>query len=195
MQNKLLLNKFVTLNNGVNIPTLGYGTYKASENEVLYGVINAINEGYRLIDCASFYQNQVAVGKAIKASRINRNELSITSKVWNTDRGYANTIKSFNKTSEELGVDYLDLFFIHWSANYLQFKDEAKKINQETWRALEDLYLEGKVKAIGLSNFMSHHIEQILETCKIKPMVNQIEFHPVLIKVVLLLIVMTIILF
>lgn len=178
MQNKLSINKFVTLNNGVNIPTIGYGTYKASEDEVLYSVINAINNGYRLIDCASFYQNQVAVGKAIKASRINRNELFITSKVWNTERGYTNTIKSFNKTLEELGVEYLDLFLIHWPANYLQFKDEAKKINQETWRALEDLYLEGKVKAIGLSNFMAHHIEQIMETCKIKPMVNQIEFHP-----------------
>lgn len=178
MENSLIKNKGVTLKNGVFIPSIGYGTYDATDEEIFNGTLCALKSNYRLIDCAYYYKNQEAIGRAIKASKINLKDIFISSKVWNTSRGYMNTINEFNKTLKELGVSYLDLYLIHWPANYYQFKDEAKRINQETWRALEDLYLEGKIKAIGLSNFLPHHIEQILETCKIKPMVNQIEFHP-----------------
>ena len=102
----------------------------------------------------------------------------MTSKVWNTDRGYENTKKAFAESMERLGLEYMDLYLIHWPANKKQFGDEAKKINADTWRALEELYAEGKIRAIGLSNFLPHHIEELMEGAKVKPMVDQIEFHP-----------------
>lgn len=107
-----------------------------------------------------------------------REEVFITSKLWNTERGYDKAIASFNKTLENLETDYLDLFLIHWPANEKQFGDEANKINLDTWRAFEDLYKEGKIRAIGVSNFMPNHLEYLLENAEIKPMVNQIEVHP-----------------
>lgn len=177
MECRKLTDSFL-LNNGKKIPCIGYGTYKTTEEEVYDAVLSALKAGYRHIDTAAFYDNEAGIGRAIKDCGIPREELFLTSKVWNTDRGYENTKKAFAATLERLGLDYLDLYLIHWPANRKQFGEEAKKINAETWRALEELYEEGKIKAIGLSNFLPHHIEELMETAKVKPMVDQIEFHP-----------------
>lgn len=167
-----------TMSNGKTIPCVGYGTYKTSEEEVYDAVLSAVKAGYRHIDTAAYYHNEEGVGRAVRECGVPRKELFLTSKVWNTDRGYEKTKKAFADSMERLGLDYLDLYLIHWPANRKQFGDEAKRINAETWKALEELYAEGKVKAIGLSNFLPHHIEELMESAKVKPMANQIEFHP-----------------
>lgn len=172
------LTDYFTMSNGKTIPCVGYGTYKTSEEEVYDAVLSAVKAGYRHIDTATYYHNEEGVGRAVRECGIPREELFVTSKVWNTDRGYEKTKKAFADSMERLGLDYLDLYLIHWPANRKQFGDEAKRINAETWKALEELYAEGKVKAIGLSNFLPHHIEELTESAKVKPMVNQIEFHP-----------------
>lgn len=166
------------LHNGVSIPCVGYGTYLIPNEETYVAVREAIKAGYRHIDTAAFYQNEAGVGKTIRESGIPREDLFVTSKVWNSDRGYERTKAAFARTMDALGLDYIDLYLIHWPANEKQFGTSAKSINAETWRALEELYSEGKIKAIGLSNFLPHHIEALMETAKIKPMINQIEFHP-----------------
>ena len=168
----------LTLNNGYAIPCVGFGTYKTPPEETCEIVKKAIDTGYRHIDTAAYYFNEDGVGRAVKECGLPREELFITTKVWNTERGYDKTMASFEGSMKALGLEYLDLFLIHWPANYLQFGAEAKKINADTWRALETLYGEGRIKSIGLSNFMSHHIEALLETAKVKPQVNQIELHP-----------------
>jgi len=166
------------LNNGVGIHCIGYGTFQTPVEETFQAVAKAIELGYRHIDTASYYQNEAGVGKAVRESGLPREEFFVTSKLWNSERGYEKTKAAFEKTMQELGLEYLDLYLIHWPANYLQFGAEAKKLNAETWRALEDLYFEGRIKAIGLSNFLPHHIENLMETAQVKPMVNQIELHP-----------------
>lgn len=177
MEYRKLTDSFV-MRNGKTIPCIGYGTYKTSEEEVYDAVIAAIKAGYRHIDTAAFYKNEAGVGRAVRECGVPREEIFVTSKVWNTDRGYENTKRAFAESMERLGLEYMDLYLIHWPANKKQFGDEAKKINAETWRALEELYAEGKIKAIGLSNFLPHHIEELMEGAKVKPMVDQIEFHP-----------------
>lgn len=166
------------MNNGNTIPCIGYGTYKTSEEDVYDAVISAVEAGYRHIDTAAYYKNEAGIGRAVRDCGVPRKELFITSKVWNTDRGYENTKRAFAETMERLGIACLDLYLIHWPANQKQFGAAAEQINAETWRALEELYAEGKVKAIGLSNFLPHHIEDLMKTARVKPMVDQIEFHP-----------------
>ncbi len=166
------------LNNGVRIPCIGFGTYKTPADDTCRAVLEAIDAGYRLIDTASFYGNESGVGKAVRTCGLPREDIFVTSKVWNTDRGYDKTLASFDRTMDALGLDYLDLFLIHWPASLKAYGERAKEINRDTWRALEKLYNDGRVKAIGLSNFLPHHIDEIMETESIKPMVNQIEFHP-----------------
>ena len=166
------------LNNGLSIPCVGYGTFQTPNDETCAAVLEAIKVGYRHIDTAAFYGNEEGVGEAVRKSGVPREQLFITSKVWNSDRGYEKTKAAFAKTMKNLQIEYLDLLLIHWPANRKQFGDAAKGINAETWRAMEDLYQEGKIKAIGLSNFLPHHIDELMETAQIKPMVNQIEFHP-----------------
>lgn len=139
-------------------------------------VIEAIKSGYKHIDTAAVYGNEKSIGKAIKESGINRNELFVTSKVWNKDRGYKTTLAAFEKTLNDLQLDYLDLYLIHWPASVNKFND-WDNINLETWKAMTELYKSGKIKSIGVSNFMPHHLKSLMET-EIKPMVNQIEFHP-----------------
>ena len=136
----------------------------------------AIEVGYRHIDTASAYKNEKEIGKALAESDLNRKDLFITSKVWKDSMGFDNTIKSFENTLLDLGLEYIDLFLIHWP------KNNDEKLNIETWRALEKLYKEGKVRAIGVSNFLEHHLKIILDNCEIKPAVNQIEFHPGLMR-------------
>jgi diketogulonate reductase-like aldo/keto reductase len=168
------INGTAILANGVKMPYLGLGVFKSRDgSEVIDAVTFALEAGYRHIDTASIYQNEKGVGTAIKNYPINRKDVFITSKVWNADQGYESTIKAFNASLEKLGTDYLDLYLVHWP---------VKGKYKETYRALETLYGEGKVKAIGVSNFLTHHIEDLLGEAKIVPMVNQIEFHPYLIQ-------------
>lgn len=167
-----------TLCNGVNIPCVGFGTWQTPNGETaINSVLEAMKCGYRHIDTAACYGNEESVGKAIKLSRINREELFVTSKLWNTDQGYESTLKAFYKTIKDLGLDYLDLYLIHWPV-VKEHKEDWKEAICETWKAFEKLYSEGKIRAIGVSNFKPHHLKVIFENCNIKPMVNQIELHP-----------------
>lgn len=166
------------LSNNIEIPAIGFGTWQIEDGEnVINATLNAIKEGYTHIDTAFFYHNEKGIGQAIKQSNKKREELFITTKVWNTDRGYNETLKAFETSLANLQLDYIDLYLIHWPANATQF-DNWKEINTQTWKALEKLYKDGKVKAIGVCNFMVNHLEALLENCEIKPMINQIEFHP-----------------
>ena len=166
----------IRLNNGTYIPSIGFGTSLVTGDECIRVIKNAIEIGYRHIDTASVYENEIEIGQAIKQSSVDRKDLFITSKVWKDSMGYDSTLKSFENSLQNLGLEYIDLFLIHWPNN----KDE--KLNIDTWKALEKLYKEGKVKAIGVSNFLKHHLEKLLDNCNIVPMVNQIEFHPGLIR-------------
>lgn len=164
--------------NGVQIPCVGFGTWQTPSGEVaVESVKTAIKAGYVHIDTAACYGNEASVGEAIKASGVEREKLFVTSKVWNTDRGYEKTLEAFEATMEKLQLDYLDLYLIHWPAIEKQFEN-WREINNETWRALEKLYTDGRIKAIGVSNFLPHHLEALMADAKIKPMVNQIEYHP-----------------
>ncbi|PYZ91615.1 aldo/keto reductase [Salipaludibacillus keqinensis] len=159
-----------TLNNGVTMPWLGLGVYKAEEgDEVVRAVQEALIAGYRSIDTASFYQNEEGVGRAIAQSDVPRDEIFITTKVWNDDQGYNETLAAFEQSRRKLGVDVIDLYLIHWPVTG-KFKD--------TWRAMEKLYEDGKVRAIGVSNFLVHHLENLLENATVVPAVNQVEYHP-----------------
>ena len=172
------VNSPIKLNNGVEIPCVAYGTFRTDPAVTAQAVQDAIAAGYRHIDTAKVYENEVGVGQGIKAAGVPREELFVTSKLWNTDRGYEATKAAFQASLDRLGLDYLDLYLIHWPANEKQFGADAAKINAETWRAMEELYEAGKIRAIGLSNFMPHHVAELLKTAKIKPMVDQIEVHP-----------------
>ncbi|MCQ2973945.1 MAG: aldo/keto reductase [Bacteroidales bacterium] len=166
------------LTNNVSIPCIGLGTWEnRDENTVTNTLLAALNLGYRHIDTASVYSNEMFIGKALKNCGVDRKSLFITSKVWNNNRGYSKTIKSFEKSLNDLQTDYLDLFLIHWPASVTKY-DNWAELNAETWHALEDLYKSGKVKAIGVSNFWQHHLEPLLKVANICPMVNQIEYHP-----------------
>lgn len=166
-----------TLSNGTKIPCVGFGTWQTPDGETaVNSVKKAIESGYRHIDTAAAYKNEGSVGQAIKESGVAREDLFVTSKLWNSERGYEKTKAAFEQTLKELDTDYLDLYLIHWPANEKQF-DNWKEINNETWRAMTELYEAGKVKAIGVSNFMTNHLEPLLES-EVKPMVNQIEYHP-----------------
>ncbi|MCM3735928.1 aldo/keto reductase [Bacillus cytotoxicus] len=161
-----------TLHNGVKMPMLGLGVYKAKEGEEVKRAVQAALEiGYRSIDTAAIYENESGVGEAIREFGIAREELFITTKVWNDEQGYETTLKAFNTSLKKLQMDYVDLYLIHWPIH-------GKYV--DTYRALEKLYEEGKVRAIGVSNFHIHHLEQLLANCHIKPMVNQVELHPML---------------
>lgn len=167
-----------TLSNGTAIPCIGYGTFETPADEARKAVREALEVGYRHIDTASIYGNQEAVGAGIRDSGIPREQLFVTSKLWNTERGYDKTLKACEQTLNELGTDYLDLYLIHWPANRKQFGDRAQELNAETWRAFEELYKSGRVKAIGLSNFLPHHIEALVSSTAQMPMVDQLEVHP-----------------
>jgi diketogulonate reductase-like aldo/keto reductase len=159
-----------TLANGVKMPWFGLGVYKIPEGkEMITTVQKALEFGYRSFDTAALYQNEQGLGKAIHASSIPREDLFITSKVWNTDQGYDSTLKAFHDSLNRLQLDYLDLYLIHWPVPNL-YKD--------TWKALETLYKEKRIKAIGVSNFQIHHLKDIMKDANVIPMVNQVEYHP-----------------
>jgi len=166
------------LNNGACIPCVGFGTWQTPNDQTGYEAVrHALEEGYRHIDTAAVYQNEEAVGQAIIDSGIPRNEIFLTSKLWGNDYGYESTKKAFLISLDKLQTSYLDLFLMHWP-NPKKFRDNWKQNNAETWRAIEELYEEGKIKAIGVSNFMIRHLEELLKTSQITPMVNQLKLCP-----------------
>lgn len=158
------------------MPRIGYGTYKCTDGSDEQIVRMALEAGYRLLDTAAAYENEEYVGKAIQESGIKREEIFLTSKVWKTNLGYEKTVKSFEESLERLGTDYLDLFLLHWPKPDPESKD-WKELDRESWRALEEFYHQGKVRAIGVSNFLPHHLEALMETAKVRPMVDQLELH------------------
>lgn len=172
------INDCYTLSNGVKIPCVGYGTYVESDAEKNVEVIGqAIRAGYRLLDTASFYGTETYLAEALKKCGIPREEFFITSKVWKTEMGYEKTKEAFARTLDNLQTDYLDMYLIHWPVP----GDDCcnwKHLDVQTWRAMEELYEEGKIRAIGVSNFLPHHIDNLLENGRIDPMVNQLEIHP-----------------
>ncbi|WP_420833034.1 aldo/keto reductase [Shimazuella soli] len=162
------------LNNGVKMPWLGLGVFQVEEGpELVHAVKTAIAHGYRSIDTAAIYANEDGVGQGIKegleAANISREDLFVTSKVWNADLGYEETLAAFETSLKKLSLDYLDLYLIHWPV-------EGKY--QEAWRAMEKLYHQRKIRAIGVSNFQVHHLENLMEKAEVKPVINQVEFHP-----------------
>lgn len=167
----------ITLSNGYRIPKMGFGTFRMAPEDTVEAVKYAIEAGWRHIDTAAVYGNEKEVGRAVRESGFPRKKIFVTSKLWNADRGYDSALRAFDQTLERMGFDYLDLYLIHWPASPF-FHDDWKKQNADSWKALERLYKEGRIKAIGLSNFMPRHINELLKTAEIKPMVNQIEFHP-----------------
>lgn len=166
----LQIDSTVELLNGVEMPRLGLGVWRAKAgDETERAVSAALKAGYRSIDTASMYNNEQEVGRAIRASAIPRDQIFVTTKVWNNEQGYDNTLKAFRRSLDRLEMEYVDLYLVHWPV-VGQYK--------ETYRALEDLYEQGLVRAIGVSNFNIHHLEDLMGTCRIKPMVNQVELHP-----------------
>jgi methylglyoxal/glyoxal reductase len=161
-----------TLHNGVKMPWFGLGVYKVQEGEeALQSVKAAIKAGYRSIDTAALYQNEESVGQAITESGVPREELFITTKVWNEDQRNDSVLEAFETSIQKLGLDYVDLYLIHWP---------VKEKYKQSWKVLEQLYKDGRVRAIGVSNFHIHHLEDLLSVAEIKPMVNQVELHPLL---------------
>lgn len=168
------VNDFTVLNNGVKMPWLGFGVFKLEDgDEVESSVLRALEVGYRSIDTAAVYKNEKGVGTALKKSGISREEIFLTTKVWNEELRKKRVIEAFEESLERLGVDYVDLYLVHWPVeNYYL----------DAWPEMEKIYQSGRAKAIGLSNFMIHHLEDILGICEVKPTVNQVEFHPWLIQ-------------
>ncbi|MET3683348.1 diketogulonate reductase-like aldo/keto reductase [Alkalibacillus flavidus] len=159
-----------TLNNGVEMPGFGLGVFKVWEDdEARFSVQKAIENGYRLIDTASFYDNEVGVGQGIKDSGVSRDELFVTTKVWNEEQGYDNTLRAFEASMNRLGLEYLDLYLVHWP---------VKDYYRDTWKAMERLVDEGLIRSIGVSNFKQRHLEHLMAGANVKPVVNQVEYHP-----------------
>jgi len=161
----------VKLNNGVEMPIFGLGTYQARKGEAQEAVLQALKIGYRLIDTASMYGNEEDVGEALRKSGLPREEVFITTKLWNSDHGFKKALAAFEESRKRLGLDYIDLYLIHWP---------VEGIRSETWKAMEKLLEEGTCRAVGVSNYLTWHLEELLNHSKTIPAVNQVEFHPYL---------------
>lgn len=160
----------VTLGNGVAMPRIGLGVFGADDGPQVRNAVGwALDAGYRLIDTAAMYGNERGVGQAVASASVPRDEVFVTTKVWNSDQGYQNTLAAFERSRSRLGLDHVDLYLIHWP---------RPRLIEETWRALEQIYEAGGARAIGVSNFMPHHLDRLLAVADVAPMVNQIEFHP-----------------
>lgn len=166
------------LNNDMKVPTIAFGTWKFPNDETTVEIIkNAIESGYQYIDTAKAYGNEEFIGKGVKKSKIAREDIIIGGKLWNEDRGYDNIIKACQETIQRLDCEYLDIYLVHWPASPAVHED-WREINQETWKAMEYLYEQGLVKAIGVCDFKVNQLEELIKECKVRPMINQIEFHP-----------------
>ena len=167
-----------TLSNGVRIPCVGFGTWQAADGrEAVDAVTSALEAGYRHVDTAQGYGNEESVGKAVRQSGVNRADIFITSKLENGVRGYQETLDAFDKSLDRLGTDYMDLFLIHWPVPS-KFRENWQQMNAQTWKAMEELYQNRRVRALGISNFRRHHIDELLKTAAVGPMVNQIRLCP-----------------
>lgn len=163
-----------TLNNGIEMPYFGLGVWQSKDGQEVINAINyALDAGYRAIDTAAIYKNEEGVGQAIAQSSVPREEIFVTSKVWNDDQRSDEVLQAFDTTMDKLGLEYLDLYLIHWPV-----EDKYK----DTWKVMEEIYRTGRVKAIGVSNFLKHHLEDLLTAAEVTPMVNQMEFHPRLVQ-------------
>lgn len=164
--------------NGVEIPVIGFGTWQIPDgDETIQSVLEAMRCGYTHIDTASAYYNETGVGIAIHNCGLPREQMFITTKLWNTEQGYDETLESFDQSMKKLGLDYLDLYLVHWPETYI-YANEYPQRMWDTWRVFEELYKEGKIRAIGVSNFLEHHIKKLMEKGTVLPMVNQLEIHP-----------------
>ncbi|MFJ2932923.1 aldo/keto reductase [Streptomyces sp. NPDC087219] len=163
----------VTLNNGVEIPQLGFGVFQVPDDETTAAVGHALRAGYRSLDTAAIYGNEAGVGRALADSGIARDELFVTTKLWNADQGYDSTLRAFDDSLARLGLDHVDLYLIHWPA-------PARDLYVDTWRAIEKLVADGRVRAAGVSNFQPAHLKRLLDSGGLVPAVNQIELHPAL---------------
>lgn len=182
----------VRLASGAIMPVVGFGTYKLKNHDVGKPVLSALKAGYRLIDTAQVYENEKGIGEALRKSGLARSDVFIETKVWRSSHGYDRTMKAFNQSLRHLGVDYIDLYVIHWPGckTGWPLKRGTKcppdftpaMRDTGTWRAMEDLYKLGKVKAIGVTNYSMRHLKQLMKSCRVKPMVNQFEFHPRLVQ-------------
>lgn len=161
----------VVLNNGIEIPQLGFGVWRVPSADTQRVVELALEAGYRHVDTAKLYGNEDGVGAAVRASGLDRDEVFVTSKVWNDDQGYEPTLRAFDATMRALGFDVLDLYLIHWPV-------PSRGLAADTWRAMEELYHDGRVRAIGVSNFHAHHLEELMRGAEVTPAVNQVELHP-----------------
>ncbi|MEU6975505.1 MULTISPECIES: aldo/keto reductase [unclassified Streptomyces] len=161
----------VTLNNGVEIPQLGFGVFQVPDDETAAAVTTALETGYRSIDTAAVYGNETGVGRALAASGLPREDLFVTTKLWNADQGYDATLRAFDAGLAKLGLDHVDLYLIHWPT-------PARDLYRDSWRALERLAEEGRIRAAGVSNFQPAHLARLMDGAKLTPAVNQIELHP-----------------
>lgn len=178
--------------NGAVVPVVGFGTYKLKKGEAKGPVLEALRAGYRLIDTAQVYENEADVGAAICEAGVAREELCIMTKVWRSSHGYERTMKAFQQSLRRLGTDYIDVYLIHWPGAKTGWPLPRGAVcppdwtpamrDMGTWRAMEDLYMEGKIKTIGVCNYSERHLKQLLKTCRVKPMINQVEFHPLLVQ-------------
>lgn len=169
--------KTYTMNNGLSIPAVGFGTFDSDGDELYQAVLAALRAGYRHIDTATYYGNEESIGRALKDSGIPRDELFITTKLWNDSHGYEEAKTALKASLKRLQLDYLDLYLIHWP-NPVNLRDRWQTANADTWRAMEEMVDEGLIRTIGVSNFLVHHMEALLETARIIPAVNQIRLAP-----------------
>ncbi len=170
--------KYYVLENNIKIPGVGLGTWQITGRDLLKSIIrDAYDVGYRLIDTAAAYSNEIALSKAVSENELPREELFLSDKVWNTSRGYEAVQEACRKSLKKLKTDYLDLYLIHWPASPKLYPDWAE-INADTWRGMERLYKDGFVRAIGVCNFKTHHLDELLKEAEIKPFINQVEMHP-----------------
>ncbi|MFZ4267371.1 aldo/keto reductase [Streptomyces arboris] len=161
----------ITLNNGLEMPQLGFGVWQVPDDEAAKAVAKAIESGYRSIDTAAIYKNEKGTGRAIAASGVPRDELFVTTKLWNSEQGYDSTLRAFDASLDKLGLDYVDLYLIHWPV-------PAKDAYTDTYRAFEKIYADGRARAIGVSNFHPEHLKRLLDETSVVPVLNQIELHP-----------------
>lgn len=174
---KILTDTF-TLANGVTIPCIGYGTWQTPDGDTTRDCVKmALDAGYRHIDTAFAYGNETSVGEGIRLSGVKREDIFVTTKHWVTERGYEKTIAAVETSLKNLGLDYLDMYLVHWPC-VEKISPNWQEINAETWRGFERMYQDGKIRAIGVSNYQQKHLDPLWESASIKPMVNQLEFHP-----------------